>query len=1130
MDNIINLSDENNIYLNNKKIKNLIKLKRKNESIILDNDTKIKEKKRINDEIKELNLVKKHLEFNTEKKILEALNLNKYDNDNKATLNALRDFKLKIDQPTSLYKIYVDDLLNANLIDFSLFYFGNQKDILNIIFDSFIDFKSDYPIQLKYDTTMSDEQKIDFINLGIKYKIYIPNVINYKEIELLYKNIGISPGIPQTIDRKIYKDNELLEYLFYDIFSKSNNINESKKEFEKEFEKIFVLERDFELKSDEGVNKKHKQQSPDRQSPKRRTPKRRSPATGSSATATRSRSPKRQTPKQRAAFERHADRDHQAADQAAAQGADQAAAQGAAHTVSRRSPRRAARATASRRRGGNGNIIQPGGNPHNIPTNIMFHWSDDAENELYYKQIHCLITFNDDLSTLEECEFLNKYYQNQKGILYDTYKEYGKIETNDDKKQANIVKKERLLNESKKELERLKSEKSSLEDNVGKMKTLANEKRNIQAQAERAVSTAVGSTPINKNDVRKAKKELKTATTASKTANNKFKKVQEGLKLVQTKLKHASARVKETERDVVTAKERIGTQNILKALDSTLLLDDSNSCPIKNIVCIRTSEYMSIQSILASNDFFKNQFFHKTNKLIPQICKDDYDPIECPKIVIELYAKFTWTCRDCGVKYHTIDKPSLTSDERIKLGDSKKCNSVDQKCMKATFDFEFEQDDKNYFEEQLKGIMEFATTKKANKTNYNFILYCSNDHIKKQVIEVLKTKYDQELVHNNVTQLLLGTPDTPNTLEKHFYNIYYKLITHEKLYDGDWTHALFPAITNENIKYNFINHDEEYVRQFVSNPTLSHMINLYLNMFKNKLSKSIITNTTSKYDMFKEFCFVYLTYCLKTYDVMTNKQKEIVGTIIDIIVLDSEKQLNSTPKKRIISWFAHIKTIDGKFKNIKEGKHGHYLIKYFNDLDELYTKILDQSIIREKERDQKQFNNEIIEVNNIIFADMAEMFYGLEKHIDFNNLSITSDEEKTLVKSSNAFKRIWNKYQKQPPSIQKQIKEYFKEVLDTPYFRKIKTDYERLQALLKIEIPDYEPQETYVSGRIIVDNLTTDQKEILIQFFNKYFDKSIIEFEESDLKKYTHLNKYFLKKKYSIHLKVLLLPQLSIKN
>ena len=116
MDNIIS----NNKFLNNKQVKKLNKLN-KNKDIKLNTQTKIIEKKRITNNLKELKLLNEELKHSTEKKIIESLNLNKYNSENKGSLYKMKDFKLNMSYNTSFYKNYINDLFNSNNIDFSLF-------------------------------------------------------------------------------------------------------------------------------------------------------------------------------------------------------------------------------------------------------------------------------------------------------------------------------------------------------------------------------------------------------------------------------------------------------------------------------------------------------------------------------------------------------------------------------------------------------------------------------------------------------------------------------------------------------------------------------------------------------------------------------------------------------------------------------------------------------------------------------------------------------------------------------------------------------------------------------------------------------------------------------------------------
>ena len=210
MDNIIS----NNKFLNNKQVKKLNKLN-KNKDIILNTQTKIIEKKRITNNLKELKLLNEELKHSTEKKIIESLNLNKYNSENKGSLYKMKDFKLNMSYNTSFYKNYINDLFNSNNIDFSLFYYGNKKDILNVISDSFIDFKSNNNVQLRYKKDMSELERLDFINLGIKHKILLNKRIPKDALRKLYDNLDIPKKLANVdIENRIYKNNELLEYLF----------------------------------------------------------------------------------------------------------------------------------------------------------------------------------------------------------------------------------------------------------------------------------------------------------------------------------------------------------------------------------------------------------------------------------------------------------------------------------------------------------------------------------------------------------------------------------------------------------------------------------------------------------------------------------------------------------------------------------------------------------------------------------------------------------------------------------------------------------------------------------------------------------------------------------------------------
>ena len=224
MDNIIN-----NTYLNNSQIKKLVKLNKENEDIMLDNQVKIQEKSRIEKILKELDKTKTSLENSVEKNIIDSLNLNKYNNDNKLSLNMLKESKIVIDSDSAFHNTFINDLLKADNIDFSLFYYGNKDDILNIINDSFINFEINNPIQLLYDKNMSKEEKIDFINLAIQSKLLLTKSINKSDIEMFYKSIGLK-GITPTgnINKGIYSSDK---YKFLDalipqsVFLKNNNQN-----------------------------------------------------------------------------------------------------------------------------------------------------------------------------------------------------------------------------------------------------------------------------------------------------------------------------------------------------------------------------------------------------------------------------------------------------------------------------------------------------------------------------------------------------------------------------------------------------------------------------------------------------------------------------------------------------------------------------------------------------------------------------------------------------------------------------------------------------------------------------------------------------------------------------------------
>ena len=241
MDNIINENEENQntlnkfkkrfsknmkkkkidiTYLTNKQIDELSALKYKNDTIILDEDTKIKEIERIKKETDELNEI---IHFLTNNYKIELKDQLKLETNNitqiKRTLNPLSVLKKKSFQTNKILNNYLNKIIDADNIDFFSFFIGNQDDIFKIIYDSFITPRSKYVV-IKNDSSFKHKPHSDFILMLDAKKKKTSNVKDAEYLYMKYKKLDKENIKYIDFDKRIEIDKEIR---FNDLKLKTRN-------------------------------------------------------------------------------------------------------------------------------------------------------------------------------------------------------------------------------------------------------------------------------------------------------------------------------------------------------------------------------------------------------------------------------------------------------------------------------------------------------------------------------------------------------------------------------------------------------------------------------------------------------------------------------------------------------------------------------------------------------------------------------------------------------------------------------------------------------------------------------------------------------------------------------------------